>query len=160
MGYLPINKQKSKVERSLSSTHSRTDSKHTLESLSVGSQSSDTLLHDSQMSAQDNKPLYVSTQSEELNYVMAHLDLIPDMRDVRMHVGLPLPDNELSSLLMVTLHFPVNCSTICNGVCSNTHTHITSCISRTQASSPHVYTTLLSVHSTQNTPPGCCPGFS
>ena len=39
-------------------------------------------------------------QSEErIHYVLSNLNSIPDVRDQRIHVGLPLPDNELESLL-------------------------------------------------------------
>lgn len=40
-----------------------------------------------------------NNQQERLKYVLSHMDSIPDVRDVRMHVGLPLPENELESLL-------------------------------------------------------------
>ena len=40
-----------------------------------------------------------NSQQERLKYVLSHMDSIPDVRDVRMHVGLPLPENELESLL-------------------------------------------------------------
>ena len=38
---------------------------------------------------------------DKLEYIKANMDLIPDVRDVPMHVGLPLPDDELESLLQL-----------------------------------------------------------
>ena len=34
-----------------------------------------------------------------LHYIVQHLDDIPDIRNCPMHVGLPLPDNDLDALL-------------------------------------------------------------
>lgn len=35
----------------------------------------------------------------QLDYIKANLDTIPDVRGTPMHIGLPLPDDELESLL-------------------------------------------------------------
>ena len=38
---------------------------------------------------------------ELYNYIMENMDKIPDNRDKSMHLGLPLPDDELESLLQM-----------------------------------------------------------
>ena len=43
---------------------------------------------------------------ELFNYIMENIDKIPDSRDKSMHLGLPLPDDELESLLQMVSFSP------------------------------------------------------
>ena len=46
-------------------------------------------------------PSVQAPNNYKLEYIKANMDLIPDVRGVPMHVGLPLPDDELESLLQL-----------------------------------------------------------
>ena len=46
-------------------------------------------------------PSVQTPSNYKLEYIKANMDLIPDVRGVPMHVGLPLPDDELESLLQL-----------------------------------------------------------
>ena len=48
--------------------------------------------------ASSSSSLQASTRLQ-LDYIKANLDTIPDVRGTPMHIGLPLPDDELESLL-------------------------------------------------------------
>ena len=66
-----------------------------------------------QQSTQADQSLHTSTYADQLNYMLSHLDMIPDVCNEKIHVGLPLPENELNSLLMVIIVLLVNSSLIC-----------------------------------------------
>lgn len=66
-----------------------------------------------QQPSQQYEFLYNSTSTDQLNYMLSHLDWIPDVCNEKIHVGLPLPENELNSLLMVSPFLCINSSLIC-----------------------------------------------
>ena len=51
------------------------------------------------------QPACNSSHQKMLDYIMANIDKIPDNRDKPMHLGLPLPDDELESLLQMVCVF-------------------------------------------------------
>lgn len=83
-------------------------------------------------------PSLQAAKNYKLEYIKANMDLIPDVRGVPMHVGLPLPDDELESLLqLVGIGFSCECRMMSSLVCSQTE-YIVKRVSRTQESSPQL----------------------